>query len=47
MPPWLPSRRSRAPHDFGGVPVHYGTGDGTGSTFSDLATLAANGRTVS
>jgi hypothetical protein len=36
-----------APHDFGGVLVRYGPGDRTGSTFSDLVMLAANGRTVS
>jgi branched-chain amino acid transport system substrate-binding protein len=38
---------SMAPHDFGGVPVRYGPADRTGSTFSDLVMLAANGRTVS
>ena len=38
---------SMAPHDFGGVLVRYGAGDRTGSTFSDLVMLAANGRTVS
>lgn len=38
---------SMAPHDFGGVLVRYGPGDRTGSTFSDLVMLAANGRTVS
>ena len=38
---------SLAPHDFGGVLVRYGAGDRTGSTFSDLVMLAANGRTVS
>jgi hypothetical protein len=29
------------------VLVHYGAGERTGSTFSDLVMLAANGRTVS
>jgi branched-chain amino acid transport system substrate-binding protein len=38
---------SFAPHDFGGVLVRYGSTDRTGSTFSDLVLLAANGRTVS
>jgi ABC-type branched-subunit amino acid transport system substrate-binding protein len=38
---------SMAPHDFGGVTVRYGPADRTGSTFSDLVMLAANGRTVS
>jgi hypothetical protein len=38
---------SMAPHDFGGVLVRYGAGDRTGSTFSDLVMLGANGRTVS
>jgi ABC-type branched-subunit amino acid transport system substrate-binding protein len=38
---------SIAPHDFGGVLVRYGPADRTGSTFSDLVMLAANGRTVS
>ena len=38
---------SMSPHDFGGVLVRYGIGDRTGSTFSDLVMLAANGRTVS
>ena len=48
-----PSRASLAnaletlsPHDFGGVLVHYGPTDRTGSTFSDLVMLGANGSTV-
>ena len=35
-----------SPHDFGGVLVHYGPVDRTGSTFSDLVMLGANGRIV-
>ena len=34
-------------HDFGGVLVRYGATDRTGSIYSDLIMLAANGRTVS
>jgi len=48
-----PSRTSLAnaletlsPHDFGGVLVHYGQTDRTGSTFSDLVMLGSNGSTV-
>ncbi len=48
-----PSRASLAsaletlsPHDFGGVLVRYGQTDRTGSTFSDLVMLGANGSTV-
>lgn len=37
---------SLSPHDFGGVLVHYGPADRTGSTFSDLVMLGANGSTV-
>jgi branched-chain amino acid transport system substrate-binding protein len=35
-----------SPHDFGGVLVHYGQTDRTGSIFSDLVMLGANGSTV-
>ena len=38
---------SFTPHDFGGVLVRYGAADRTGSTFSDLVMLRANGRVVS
>jgi branched-chain amino acid transport system substrate-binding protein len=48
-----PSRASLAnaletlsPHDFGGVLVRYGQTDRTGSTFSDLVMLGANGSMV-
>ena len=34
-------------HDFGGVLVRYGAADRTGSIYSDLVMLAANGRTIS
>ena len=34
-------------HDFGGVLVRYGTADRTGSIYSDLVMLAANGRILS
>ena len=34
-------------HDFGGVLVRYGNADRTGSIYSDLVMLAANGRTIS
>ena len=37
---------SLSPHDFGGVLVHYGPTDRSGSTFSDLVMLGANGSTV-
>ena len=37
---------SLSPHDFGGVLVRYGQTDRTGSTFSDLVMLGANGSTV-
>jgi branched-chain amino acid transport system substrate-binding protein len=38
--------QSLSPHDFGGVLVHYGQTDRTGSIFSDLVMLGANGTTV-
>ena len=37
---------SLSPHDFGGVLVRYGPTDRTGSSFSDLIMLGANGKTV-
>jgi ABC-type branched-subunit amino acid transport system substrate-binding protein len=35
-----------SPHDFGGVLVHYGQTDRTGSSFSDLVMLGSHGNTV-
>ena len=35
-----------SPHDFGGVLVHYGQTDRTGSTFTDLVMLGPKGSTV-
>ena len=37
---------SLSPHDFGGVLVHYGQTDRTGSTFSDLVMLGSHGNIV-
>jgi hypothetical protein len=33
-------------HDFGGVLVRYGVNDRSGSTFTDLVMIGANGETV-